>query len=104
MLGTCTALGEIDMASAPSFSADLHEAIDESSEERVSVDCSGVTFMGSSGYRVLVDATEYAARRGHTLVIRNMSSSCARLFRLCGENIDLTFEPARDSRPGQRGD
>ena len=91
------------MASAPSFSADLHDAIDGSDEAVVSVDCSGITFMGSAGYRVLVDATEYAIRRGHTLVIRDMSPSCARLFRVCGENNDLTFEPAWEPRHRTRG-
>jgi anti-anti-sigma factor len=92
MLGTCTPTGEIDMASAPSFRADLHDAIDGSDEALVSVDCSGITFMGSAGYRALLDATEYAARRGRTLVIRDMSSSCARLIQVCAQHGDFTFE------------
>src|SRR5712691_9197837 len=74
MLGTCMALGEIDTATAPAFNADLHDTIDDSDEAFVSVDCSGVTFMDSAGYHVLVGATAYAGRRGRTLVIRNMSS------------------------------
>jgi anti-anti-sigma regulatory factor len=47
MLGTCTAFGEIDRATASAFNADLHDAIDSSDEAFVSVDCSGVTFMDS---------------------------------------------------------
>ena len=100
MLGTCTATGDIDMATAPSFSADLHDAIDRSDESLVSVDCSGVTFMGSAGYRVLLDASGYATHRGRTLVIRNMSPSCARLVRIFGEHDHLTFEPAREPEHG----
>jgi anti-anti-sigma factor len=81
MLGTCNPLGEIDTTTAASFVADLHDAIDDADEAFVNVDCSGLTFIDSAGYHALVDATNYAVRRGHTLVIRNLSPSCARLIR-----------------------
>ena len=93
MLGSCEAIGEIDRATAPAFNADLRDAIDSSDEAFVSVDCSGVTFMGSAGYHALVDATKYAVRRGHTLVIRSMSPSCTRLIRLCDWDRELRVEP-----------
>ncbi len=92
MRGTCKALGEIDTAAAPSFDADLHDAIDNASEALVNVDCSGLTFIDSAGYHALVDATNYAARHGHTLVIRNLSPSCARLIRLCDLSRELHVE------------
>ncbi len=92
MLVTCKALGEIDRASASAFDRELHDAIDSSDEALVSVDCSGVTFMDSAGYRVLLAATAYAARRGHTLVIRNMSPSCALLIRLCDSDRELLVD------------
>jgi anti-anti-sigma factor len=91
MLG---ALGDIDRATAPAFGADLRAAIDSSDNGDVSVDCSGVTFMDSAGYRVLVDATNYAIRRGHTLVIRNLSPPCAMLIRLCDVNGELHVDPS----------
>ena len=100
------ALGEIDTATAPAFNADLHDTIDGSDEAFVSVDCSGVTFMDSAGYHVLVDATNYAVRRGHTLVIRNLSLSCATLIRLCDLDCELRVDswpqsaPAAFDRPG----
>jgi anti-anti-sigma factor len=81
MLGTCNPLGEIDTTTAASFVVDLHDAIDDADEAFVNVDCSGLTFIDSAGYHALVDATNYAVRRGHTLVIRNLSPSCARLIR-----------------------
>jgi len=92
MLGTCKALGEIDRTTASAFDADLHAAIDDSQEALVSVDCSGVTFMDSAGYRALVGATAYAVRRGRTLVIRDMSSSCAMLIRACDTDGALRVE------------
>jgi anti-anti-sigma factor len=92
MLGTYEAIGEIDLLTAPALSAGLHDAIDRSDDALVAVDCSGVTFMDSSGYEVLVDATEYAARHGHTLVIRNASTSCTRLFRVFEAEAELRFD------------
>jgi anti-anti-sigma factor len=92
MLGTCKALGAFDTATASSFRADLHDAIDDADEAFVHVDCSGLTFIDSAGYRALVDATSYASRRGHTLVIRNLSPSCARLIRLCDLSRELHVE------------
>jgi anti-anti-sigma factor len=94
MLGACKAIGEIDRATAPAFNIELHDAIDRSDEAMVSVDCSALTFMDLAGYHVLVDATEYAARRGHTLVIRDLSPSCARLIQLYDWDHELHVEPA----------
>jgi anti-anti-sigma factor len=89
MLGICTARGDIDRATAPAFIVALRGAIDSSDEAVVSVDCANVTFMDSAGYHALIDATKYAARRGHTLVIRDPSSSCEMLIRLCDLHREL---------------
>jgi anti-anti-sigma factor len=86
------AIGEIDLATAPAFNVSLHSTIDRCEEALVSVDCSGVTFMDSAGYHALAEATGYAARRGHTLVIRNASVSCARLIALCDWDHELRVE------------
>lgn len=92
MLGTCTALGDIDRSSASKFDAELRGAIDAAEEVLVRVDCSGVTFMDSAGYRVLVGATEYAVQRGHRLVLGDMSSPCAMLIGLCDSSHELRIE------------
>jgi anti-anti-sigma factor len=89
MLGACEAIGDIDIATAPALILDLRRAIDNAAEAVVGVDCSRVTFMDSAGYHALMDATAYAARRGHTLVIRDASTSCTRLIRLCDPNREL---------------
>ena len=92
MPGTCTASGEVDRATAAVFQDRLYDAIDNSADEVVIVDCSAVTFMDSTGYHALVNATEYAFRHGHTLVVRNMSSSCARLLRICDSDHELHLQ------------
>ena len=92
MLGACKAVGEIDSATAPSFNLELHDAIDAADEALGSVDCSALTFMDLAGYHVLVDATQYAARRGHTLVVRNLSPTCARLISLYDWAQELHLE------------
>jgi anti-anti-sigma regulatory factor len=50
MLGMCKAVGEIDAASALAFGVLIRGTIDGSDGPRVSVDCSGVTFMDPAGY------------------------------------------------------
>ena len=102
MLGTCTSIGDTDRASAAAFGAQIYEMIDDSDEALVSVDCSGVTFMDSAGYHVLVDATKYAIRRGHTLVIRNPSHACAMLLRLCDIERELRIDALTAEHFGHR--
>jgi len=80
------------LATVPALTVELRETIDASEEALVSVDCSDVTFMDSSGFHALVDATDYAARHGHTLVIRDASPSCRRLMRLCDLDHRLRIE------------
>ena len=92
MLGTCRAVGEIDRATAPAFSIELKDAIDDADEAVVSVDCSALTFMDLAGYHVLADATQYAVRRGHTLVLRALSPTCARLVGLYDWDHELHVE------------
>ena len=96
MLSACKAVGEIDLATASTFNIELRDTIDSSEEALVSVDCSALTFMDLAGYHVLVEATQYAARRGHTLVVRDLSPACARLLTLYDWDHELHIE----SSPG----
>lgn len=89
MFGTYRPDGEIDIATAQSFDAELRDAIDRADEALVVVDCSRVTFMDAAAYHVLARATQHAVQRGHTLVIRRMSPSCERLVRLCDPDRQL---------------
>jgi anti-sigma B factor antagonist len=47
--------GEVDLATAPALEAALHDAI-AAPAGRVVLDCAGLTFMDSSGLRVLIEA------------------------------------------------
>ena len=98
MLGICRAIGEIDIATAPAFNTVVHDTIDISEEPIVSVDCTELTFIDLAGYHVLVDATQYAMRRGRTLVIRNLNPSCARLIQLYDADRELRLELEPSSR------
>lgn len=98
MACTCNAIGDIDRSTAPAFDVELRDAIDQAEEAIVGVDCSGVTFMDLAGFRVLVDATDFAMRRGHTLVVRNMSRPCARLVELCDIYGDLRIDAGQHDR------
>ncbi|WP_309115318.1 STAS domain-containing protein [Saccharothrix sp.] len=57
-----TATGEIDMLTAPDLRADVLKRIDEA--ETLVLDMSGVSFLGSAGLAVLVEASQHAKRRG----------------------------------------
>ena len=74
MLGLCTAMGEIDLATAPTCRATLRDTIDHSDVESVVVDCTGLTFMDSQGFHALVNASEYAIRHA----TRWSSETCPR--------------------------
>jgi anti-anti-sigma factor len=94
MLGYCKVTGEVDLATAQTLSADLHDIIDHSDVELVVVDCTDLTFIDSSGFYALVEANAYAVGHDHTLVIRHMSPRCARLIYLCDWGNELHLEPA----------
>jgi anti-sigma B factor antagonist len=71
-----TVSGEIDLASGPRLRTALDEALDDAHGDpgapavtRVVLDLTAVTFLGSVGLAVLVDAHERAAQRGVALGI-----------------------------------
>jgi anti-anti-sigma factor len=57
--------GEIDILSAPALRAALLPALETA--EKVVLDLSEVSFLGSSGLAVLVEARDHAQRSGHHL-------------------------------------
>jgi anti-sigma B factor antagonist len=59
--------GEIDIATGPRLRAALAEALDEPGNGPVVVDLSKVTFLGSTGVAVLVDADWQANQRQRDL-------------------------------------
>lgn len=83
-----TVVGEIDAFSAPSLAAAFAELPDVA---RIVADFSGVTFMDSSGLRVLVDAVTAATDAGKALVIANPQSAIRRVVEISGLGDHLKF-------------
>jgi anti-sigma B factor antagonist len=62
-----SALGEIDIMTAPRFRAALDGALRSAAARRVVVDLTAVTFLGSAGLAVLAWTAEQARRRREPL-------------------------------------
>jgi anti-anti-sigma factor len=95
-----TVSGEIDMASSPRLRAALDEIIDVppvAAPSGLVVDLTGVTFLGSTGLAVLVDAHDRATQRGIALkiVIDGPGSPVARAFQAAAidEHLDVQVGP-----------
>ncbi len=87
--GEFSVAGEVDAHSSESFATALVAAGEQATA--VKIDLSGVTFMDSSGLRVLVAAQQRAEAGGPTLVLRSPSRQIVRLLDLAGltENFEI---------------
>ena len=96
---TLVVAGELDAHSAPA----LRERIAASDDAATVLDMSGVTFMDSSGLRVLIDAHQAAAGRGTQLVVHEPSPSVRRILEIAGvlDHLDVRGPSAPDSAPGR---
>jgi anti-sigma B factor antagonist len=83
--GECvlTVRGDIDLASASDFEASLRTALD-SGPSSVTLDLAALTFIDSSGLRVLVSASKDAQSRGATLGLRNVPRHAQRVLDITG--------------------
>jgi anti-sigma B factor antagonist len=77
--------GEIDLASIDALEAAITATEqDAAADGDVVLDMSGVTFLDSSGLRVLVTANDRLAGAGSRLVIRRPSASVLRVLEITG--------------------
>lgn len=83
-----TVVGEIDAYSAPALASAI---ADLPNVPRIVVDFTDVTFMDSSGLRVLVDAVTAATGAGKTLVIAHPQSAIRRVVEISGLSDHLNF-------------
>lgn len=83
-----TIAGEIDAHSAPSLAAALS---DLPAGTRVVADFTGVTFMDSSGLRVLLDAAMQATGAGKTFTISHPQAAIKRVVEISGLAEHLQF-------------
>ena len=80
--------GEIDAHSAPALAAAMAELPDVS---QVVADFCEVTFMDSSGLRVLVDAAMSATNAGKSFAIANPQAAIRRVVEISGLSGHLHF-------------
>jgi len=90
-VATVVLKGEIDPATADLFAEGLAQASTQA--PRVVVDMGGVTFIDSTGLRVLLEARERSGQNGEALVISAPSTSTRRLFEISQLDELFTIEP-----------
>ncbi len=81
--------GEIDAHTAPDLESALSERL-ATGASTVVLDIAGVTFMDSSGLRVVIAATETARAAGGDLVLDGPQSTVQRLIEVSGLSGHLT--------------
>jgi len=85
--------GEIDMTSAPRFEAAVSHALDTHQPTTLELDLTGVTFMDSSGIRVLLRVHQAAQARNCTLTVGQVSPAVARVLDITGVRAVLDRPP-----------
>ena len=75
--------GELDLSGGPTWTETVLDAC-TSAAQRVTIDLGSVTFIDSSGLRMLFIARDTAEGLGVHLVLANIPANVARLFQICG--------------------
>lgn len=75
--------GEVDAHTAPQFAAQF-EPLPAGVDEAVTIDMAEVTFMDSSGLRVLIELNRRAGEAGIALIVRAPSRAVARIIEISG--------------------
>jgi anti-sigma B factor antagonist len=89
--------GELDVATAPALEQTLQELAREEGV-RLVVDLRGLSFMDSTGLRLLVQVDALARRDGISLLVVRGPEPIARLFEMSG--LDQLLPLADDPPPG----
>lgn len=94
--------GEVDLSSVPELEARIAAAERDSPEELV-IDVRRVTFMDSSGLRILLAAHQRAEEQGRAFAIVRGSDAVDRLLKVTGlaERMRLLDAPPADSSGDQ---
>ncbi|HEX9855631.1 MAG TPA: STAS domain-containing protein [Acidimicrobiia bacterium] len=83
--------GEIDLAAVDGFEGAIDALTAEAGDRDALLDMADVTFLDSSGLRVLMKAHQRWTDAGSTLTIRNPSSAVSRILEITGllDKLDL---------------
>ncbi|MDO8185409.1 STAS domain-containing protein [Conexibacter sp. JD483] len=87
--------GELDLATAPLLLAALRSHFEEG-DERLVIDLRQLSFMDSSGLRLLVSEADRAQRDGYELTIVRGGAEVSRLVRLTRLDEKLPFADSID--------
>lgn len=88
---TVTLRGELDLASVPAVEDRLAE-IEKSSPARILIDLTGLTFIDSSGLRVLLLADGRAREQQRELVFTESTATVRRVLEMTGALDLLRFQ------------
>jgi anti-anti-sigma factor len=86
---TVTVAGDIDLTSAPRLDDEV-TALIEDSVSRLTITLGGVSFMDSTGLRVLLKASKLLDTNGGTLLLEEPSDPVRRLLEVSG--LDSHFQ------------
>ncbi|MBA2609592.1 MAG: STAS domain-containing protein [Actinobacteria bacterium] len=79
------AVGEVDAASADVLRSAIFEVVDGSGESNVAIDMSEVSFIDSSGLRVLIAGYKAVEAAGGALTVQAPSDAVVRLLEITGQ-------------------
>jgi anti-anti-sigma factor len=85
--------GELDMASARAVEAELTSIEAAAPLARLVIDLRGVTFIDSSGLRLVLEASRRAEAAAHRLALLRPPDRVLRVFQISGIDTLLVFEP-----------
>jgi len=88
--GLITVAGEIDMAGGPTLEAVIMR---QETEQPLTLDISGVSFIDSSGLRSLLEASRRAQGRGTVVRLQGVGPEVARLLDITGTTDQFEVTP-----------
>jgi anti-anti-sigma factor len=95
---TLTIEGELDLGSVPLLAQQIEAQTDSGETKVVTLDLSDVTFMDSSGLRMLIEVNDRAQREAWRLSLIAPKHEAARLvLRMTGADGALPFESRPES-------
>jgi len=89
---TISLAGELDPATAPELQARLSALADDPAVTSVVIDLSQISFLDSSGLRVLVAGNEALRTRSADLILRGPSDNVRRILQVTGLSDLITVE------------
>jgi len=89
--------GDVDLATAEVAEEELRRA--ESSEDLIVLDLHGVSFMDSTGIRMVIAADQRIRERGGTLRVVRVPPQVHKLFKLVGIAGHLTIDDSFEGEP-----